>query len=119
MTNAIEAKIDQWIADFKAAITPAVTVVEADAETIGKASLSFIKTQGLQDLYKLALTLVGSAVAGAPWTATLAAITTAAVADGKEVAQGAVAVVAAQAQADLIAAGTLLPPATPSPTPSA
>lgn len=110
MTNEIIAEFEAVFAKVKAALTPAVETVEADAEAIGSATLSYIKANGLEDLYQLALTIVGGAVAGTPWTATLAAVAAQGITDGKQLEQGAVAVVAAQAQADLISAGKLLAP---------
>lgn len=110
MTNTIIREIKALIAKFEEAVDPAVDAAVTDVETIGKSALDYIKTNGLQDLYQIALTVVGGAVAGAPWVGTLAAITAQAAADGKALLTGAEAVVAAQAQADLIAAGKLLPP---------
>ena len=109
------SELDKWYNDFKTAITPALSVAETDAKAIGDSALTYIKTNGLQDLYQIALTVVGAAVPGASWASTLASIETQAVAAGKLLVSGATAVVAAQAQADLIAAGTLLPPASTAP----
>lgn len=111
MSNPIIIEIETLLGKLKAAVTPAVETAEADVVSAGKATLDYIKTNGLQDLYQLALTAVAAAVPGASWTAVLASIEAQAVADGKQLASGATAVVAAQAQADLIAAGKLLAPA--------
>ena len=108
--SAIIDELKALITKFEDAIDPAVDAAVTDAEVIGKSALDFIKTNGLQDLYQIALTVVGAAATGAPWAGTLAAITAQAVADGKTIITGAEAVVAAQAQADLIAAGKLLAP---------
>lgn len=87
----------------------AVKAVEADVEAIGTATVSYIKTNGLQDLYQLALGLLPTLV-GAPWGATLAALEAKALEMGKVLLTGASAIVASQAQADLIAAGKLIAP---------
>lgn len=110
MTAEIITEIESLFAKLKAAVTPAVDTAISDAETAGLSALNYIKTNGLQDAYQIALTVVGAAVAGSPWTATLASVEASIVTAGKSIAKGAVAVVSAQAQADLIAAGTLLPP---------
>lgn len=112
MTNKLIADIKAIIAEFEADATP----VENDVKAIGSSALSYIETNGLQDLYQIALSAVAGAVAGAPWAATLATIESQAVTAGKSIEKGAVAVVAAQAQADLIAAGTV---AAPTSTPAA
>lgn len=111
MTNSIIADIESLIAKLKESIAPAVETAETDVVAAGKSALDYIKVNGLQDLYQIALTLISGATAGAPWAGTLAAIASQAAADGKDIITGAEAVVAAQAQADLIAAGKLLPPA--------
>jgi hypothetical protein len=110
MTNTIIADAEALVAKLKAEFAPAVTTVETDAKAIGSATLNYIKTNGLQDVYQIALTVVGAMVPGASWTAALASIETQAVAAGKTLASGASAIVAGMAQTDLIAAGKLLPP---------
>lgn len=115
MTNAIIAEIETLFDKLKTALAPAEATAVADIETIGKSALDYIKTNGLQDLYQLALVAVSAMVPGASWSATLASIEAQAIADGKQLVQGATAVVAAQAQADLIAAGKLLPPVSNNP----
>lgn len=108
MTNSVLTWIETEWAKIKS--STAVQTAEADVENIGGAGWAWIKTNGLTDLYQLALTLVAAAVPGASWTALLASLTAQATADGKQLIAGAEAVVAAQAQADLISAGKLLPP---------
>jgi hypothetical protein len=113
MTNILTEIVDDAKAlaeKVESALTPAAKVVETDAEAIGSATLNFIKANGLQDLYQIALTVVAAMVPGASWTAALASIESQAVADGKQIVQGATAIVAGMAQTDLIAAGKLLPP---------
>ena len=113
MTSAIITDVDSFIAKIKAEFAPVATVVETDVKTAVSTAWTYIQTNGLQDAYQIALTIVGGAVAGTPWLSTLAAVEAAVVADGKTIEKGAVAVVSAQAQADLISVGTLLPPAAP------
>lgn len=84
--------------------------VKTDVEATVSASWSYIKTNGLQDAYQIALSAVQGAIAGTPWLTVLATIESQIVAAGKQIEKGALAIVGAQAQADLIAAGTLLPP---------
>lgn len=88
----------------------AVETAVTNAENIGGAGWAYIKTNGWTDLYQIALTIVGAALPGASWGGILASIEAQAVTDGHNLVSGAAAVVAAQAQADLIAAGKLLPP---------
>lgn len=96
--KALVAKIE---ADFK----PEIKTVENDAKAIGASTLSYIETNGLQDLYQIALVVVGAMAPGASWTAALAAIVAQATTDGKTILAGSESIVAAQAQADLLAAG--------------
>jgi hypothetical protein len=112
MTNAIIADIKAGIAKLEAALAPAETAVADDADAIGSATLNFIKTNGLQDLYQIAITVVGAMLPGASWTAALASIESQAVAAGKQLVSGSTAIVAALAQADLLAAGKSLAPGT-------
>jgi hypothetical protein len=110
MTAEIITEIEALLGKLKTALAPAVQAVETDVKEVGSSALAYIKANGLTDLYQLALGALTAAVPGASWTATLASIEAQAVADGKQLVSGATAVVAAQAQADLIAAGKLLPP---------
>lgn len=98
------------VAKLEAEFAPEIKVAENDAHTIVTDAASFIKTNGLQDLYQIALTLVAAAVPGASWSGVLASIDAQAVTDGKTLIQGATAVVAAQAQADLVAVGKAIAP---------
>ena len=117
MTGWITEKLKALIADIEGA--PVTEAIVADVETAGTATLNYIKTNGLQDLYQIALTVVGAALPGASWTGILASIEAQAVTDGKTLLAGSSAVVASLAQSDLIAAGKLLAPsATPAPTPA-
>ena len=94
----------------KAKSSDVTKTVETDVEEAGSATWAYIKTNGLHDLYQIALTLVAAAVPGASWTGVIASIEAQALSDGKQLASGSAAILAAQAQADLLAAGKLLPP---------
>lgn len=94
----------------KAKSSDVTKTIETDVEVIGAATFNYIKTNGLQDLYQIALTVLTAAIPGASWTGILASIEAQAITDGKQLITGASAVVASQAQADLIAAGKLLAP---------
>jgi len=118
MTLAIITDIENLLAKLKG--SSAIQTVETDAKAIGSATLSFIETNGLQDAYQIALTVVSAALPGASWTGVLASIETQALAAGKQLITGGSAILASMAQADLMAAGKLLPPvsapiATPAP----
>jgi hypothetical protein len=115
MTNAIMTELDSVVAKIKAEFAPETAAVETDLKDIGTATLNYIKTNGLQDVYQIALTVVGAMVPGASWTAALASIESQAVAAGKTLASGASAIVAGMAQTDLIAAGKLLAPVASAP----
>ncbi len=108
MTNKVLTWLENEWSQLKS--STAVKTATADAENIGGAGWAFIKTNGLHDLYQIALTLVAAAIPGASWTGILASIEAQAVVDGKQLLQGYVAVVAATAQADLIASGKLAAP---------
>jgi len=102
------AEIESVVAKWKT--VPVVGTVVTDVEEAGAATISYVKAHGLQDLYQLAIIAVSALAPGASWAAMLASLEAQALADGKQLVKGATAVVAAQAQADLIAAGKLLPP---------
>ncbi len=110
MNSTILADAKALVAKLEGIFEPAAKVVVTDAEAVGSASWAYIKTNGLQDLYQIALTVVGAMTPGASWTAALASIEAQAVKSEKQLVSGATAIVASQAQADLIAAGKLLPP---------
>lgn len=111
--SAFLDKVKALIAEFEG--ISEVQAVETDVQAIGSATLNYIKTNGLQDLYQIAMTLVAAALPGASWTGVLASIEAQAITDGKTLISGASAIVASQAQADLIAAGKLLPPVATAP----
>lgn len=109
MTWEIIQEIEASVAKLKANLSPAVQAdikkVENAGHDIVHTATDYIKTNGLQDLYQIALVLVSAMVPGASWTATLASVKTQAIADGVKLLEGSESVVAAQAQADLLAAG--------------
>lgn len=111
MSFDLVAELKSLLSRFEAA--PAVQTVETDVKDIASASWNWLKTNGMQDVYQIALTLVGGALPGASWMATIASVEAQAVTDGIALVKGTGAIAAAQAQADLIAAGKLLPPAAP------
>lgn len=114
MTN--HGVIINWLEDVidKIKTSPVTAVVEADVEQAATATVNYIKTNGLQDAYQIAMTVVAAALPGGTWTGVLASIEAQALAAGKALLSGSSAVLAAQAQADLIAAGKLIAPvATP------
>jgi hypothetical protein len=115
MTAAIIAEIKSLFAKLESAVTPAAETAETDVIAIGQSALGYIKTNGLTDLYKIAMSVLAGAATGTPWTTTLATVVTQGEAAGISIAKGAEAVVVAQAQADMIAAGTLLPPVAATP----
>ncbi len=93
----------------------AVETAVADVENIGGAGWAYVKTNGLQDIYQIALGVLAAAIPGASWTGILASVEAQAISAGKTLVTGAAAVVTAQAQADLISAGKLLPPVATAP----
>jgi len=109
---SIFSDIETWVEGLikKVQNSDVTTTIEQDAKDLLSTGVSYIETNGLQDLYQIALTLVAAATPGSSWTAVIASIEAQAVADGKALLKGAGSIVAAQAQADLIAAGKLLPP---------
>lgn len=111
---------EEFFHNLKSHLSPAVQAdikaVQNAGHDLVNAAQSYIEKNGLQDLYAIALTLVGAMAPGASWAGTLAAIEAQAVADGKSLIQGAIGVVAAQAQADLLAAGKSAGLPTPAPT---
>ena len=106
---SIEEKIAAIFAEVKA--TPIVAAVETDIKTAGLATLNYVEKNGLQAAYQIALSVVAAATAGTPWGVIISAIETQALAAGKTLASGAGSILAAQAQADLVALGTIAAPA--------
>lgn len=115
MTNILTDIVN----DFEAALSklkgdaaPAVKVVENDAKAIGASALSYIKSNGLTDLYTIATGVLTTAMTGTPWATILASVVTKGEAAGITIAKGAEAIVVSQAQADMIAAFRLVSPST-------
>lgn len=99
----VKAVIARWEAN--PVVGDAVNTVVTDIEAAGSATASYVKTKGYEAAYQIALTLVGGMVPGANWLATLASIVEQVKAAGLAIEQGAEAILAAQAQADLLAVG--------------
>ena len=110
MTNAIITWMETELAKLKA--SSAVQTVESDVESIGSSALAYIKTNGLTDLYQIAIAALTGAATGTPWTTIGATVVSQGETAGITIAKGAETIVLAQAQADLIAAGKLVAPST-------
>lgn len=110
MTSAFIGDVDAFFAKIKAEFAPVAGIAVSDAEAIGDAAFNYIKTNGLADLYKIATAALLGAATGAPWATTLATVVSQGESAGVAIAKGAEAVVLAQAQADLMAAGSLVTP---------
>lgn len=108
MSNEVVTWLKTELAKFEA--SPVVITVETDVEQAGTSALAYIKTNGLQDLYAFATTLLAGIATGTPWGVLLTSLTAQAITAGITLAKGAEGVVLAQAQADLIAAGKIAAP---------
>lgn len=87
-----------------------VKTVETDVVAIGKSALSYIESNGLTDLYKIALAALTGAATGTSFAAIGATVLQQGEQAGIQIAKGAEGIVLAQAQADLVAAGSLVSP---------
>lgn len=105
------AEIIAWLESELEKFRPAIKKVENDGHEIVTDAVSYIKINGLHDLEQIALAFISGMTAGTPWAEVLAGIKTQAVADGVKLLEGSEAVVAAKAQGDLIALGTIAPSA--------
>lgn len=94
----------------KAKSSDVTKTIETDVEAIGTAAFNFIKTNGLQDLYQIALSVLAGAATGTPWATIGATVVSQGEAASIAIAKGAESIVLAQAQADLIAQGKLIAP---------
>jgi phage host-nuclease inhibitor protein Gam len=112
MTNAVIAELESVVAKIKAEFTPQIKTAENDLKAIGASALSYIESNGLTALYSIATAALSGAATGTPFTSILADVVTQGEAAGITIAKGAEAVVVAQAQADLVAAGSLASPST-------
>lgn len=109
MTDTIIAAIEAGFEKLAATFKPEVKAVETDTVAIGSAALAYISTNGLKDLYTIALTALTNVATGTSYPAVLAEVVAQGEAAGITIAKGAESVVVAQAQADLIATGTIPP----------
>lgn len=104
----LETDVTNLLGKIKA--STAVKTVETDAKAIGKSALSYIENNGLTDLYKIALAALTGAATGTSFAAIGATVLQQGEQAGIQIAKGAEGIVLAQAQADLVAAGTLVSP---------
>lgn len=107
--------IDAFAAKVKAVLGPqTIKTVQNDFHVVESAAWTYIKANGLEDLYNLAMTLLAGPAGTAGWGDLLATLLKQTVTDGKQLTQGTIAIVAAQAQADGILKGAVAAPmATP------
>ncbi len=112
MTAAFISEIKADIAALynKFQDNPVVHEAETEAKAIGASAANFIKTQGLTDLYQIALAALTGAATGTPWATIGATVVSQGEQAGIAIAKGAESIVIAQAQADLIADGKLIAP---------
>jgi hypothetical protein len=115
MTATIITELEGFLAGLKTKYTPEIKTAENDVKAIGSSALNYIETNGLKDLYTIAMSVLAGTAAGTPWATTMATVVTQGEAAGIAIAKGAESVVLAQAQADMIAAGQLLPPVASAP----
>ena len=111
MTAAIFTEIEEFITGLRAKYATPIKTIENEGHSIVSDAVSYIEANGLQDLEAIATSVLTSVASGTPWKAILTGVETAAVAAGKTLLAGSVAVVTAKAQADLIAVGKLTPAA--------
>lgn len=112
MTLAIITEIEGLLTNLKASFTPEIKTVENDAKAIGASALAYIENNGLTALYSIATAALTGAAIDTSFATILSTVVTQGEAAGITIAKGAEAVVVAQAQADLVAAGTLVSPST-------
>lgn len=114
MSNAFieDVKADVAALYNKFQANTVVHTVETDAKAIGASALSYIEKNGLTNLYQIALAALTGAATGTPWATIGATVVSQGEAAGISIAKGAESIVLAQAQADLVAAGTIVAPTT-------
>lgn len=105
-------EFEALIAKLRAHFSPEIKEIENDAKTIGSAALTYIETNGLKALYTIAMSVLTSIANDTPWGEVLKSVVEQGEAAGIAIVKGAESVVVAQAQADLIATGTIPPIAT-------
>jgi hypothetical protein len=110
MSNEVVTWLKSELAKFEG--STAVKTVETDVEAAGTSAVSYIKTNLLTELYTLGKSLLLGAATGTSWATLAATLLAQGEAAGLTIAKGAETIVLAQAQADLIAAGSLAAPST-------
>jgi hypothetical protein len=111
MTAAIFTEIEEFITGLRAKYATPIKTIENEGHSIVSDAVSYIEANGLTDLEAIAANVLTSVASGTPWPTILTAVKMAGEADGKTLAAGAVSVVTAKVQADLLAAGKLTTPA--------
>lgn len=114
MTWAIITEVEQIPDEIKQwfETSPLVQKVATEAEALELSGWNYIKTNGLQAGYQLAVELLTGAATGTPWLTLGADLLAKAEAAGIAILKGAESILLAQAQSDLIAAGQLIAPTT-------
>lgn len=112
MSTEVITWLKNEAAKLEAAFGPVEKVIVQDAQAIGSATLSYIENNGLKDLYTIATSVLAGAVTGTPWATLAATVVSQGEAAGIAISKGAETIVLGMAQADLIAAGTLVAPTT-------
>jgi len=112
MTNKFVQELkDDFTAFYnKFQSAPIVHETEVEVRAIGASALGYIEHNGLTALYSIALAALSGAATGTSWATIGATIVSQGEAAGITIAKGAEAIVLAQAQADLVAAGKLISP---------
>lgn len=106
----MEIGIVGWLKNELVKFRPGIKIVENEFHEDAAAAWGYIQKNGLHDAYLLATTLLQGEAAATPWGVLLAQLGAEALKMGKDLVDGEKALILAQAQADLVAAGKLLPP---------
>jgi hypothetical protein len=112
MTNAFITDIENIPAEVKSwfETSPTVHTIETDGEAIATSAWTYIKSNGLTTLYSMAMALLTGAATGTSFTALGTQLLQQGETAGIQIAKGAEGIVLAQAQADLVAAGSIVSP---------
>ena len=110
MTNSVIAWLEAKLSELKT--NPVVETVETDVEAIGSSAIAYIEQNGGKAAYSLAMSFLAGVATGTPWATIGADFLTQAETAGITIAKGAESVILAQAQADLVAQGTIVAPTT-------
>lgn len=110
MAGWIQTELKKLFSAFQAKEAPIEQEVIADVKAIGGAAITYIETNGLQAAYDIAKALLAGAATGTPWATLGATLLAQLEAAGISIAKGAEAIILGQAQADLIATGSLISP---------